>query len=251
MKKLSVAGAIVLLTCCAVRAQIAAPPPVETEPERKDGTALYLWGGMSLYNTFERGNLDTWFQQNVTGDSSRKVNSGSSAFFDVGIGMMDWDPDLGFSMGSGVGAQLYNSHAFWGTKVVYGGRDEFVLQPFVLYVPLSIRIDLSDDGSLLLVADPALLMCFAKGKLSTRSGRYYNLNSSNGIGWHVPVGVELLLGDTLGVSARAGYRSLKVDVIFESSDSPTGFKQFLTSGGQEVQADMTGMFLTIAASLYF
>jgi len=40
-------------------------------------------------------------------------------------------------------------------------------------------------------------------------------------------------------------------VIFNSSDSPTVFKQFLTSGGQEVQADMSGMFLSVAASLYF
>lgn len=241
---------ILSLTCCAAVAQVASPPQAQEEKGRRDGMAFHLWGGMSLYNTFQRGNLDTWFQQNVTGDSSRKVNSGSSAFFDVGAGMIDWDP-MGFSMGVGVGAQLYNSHAFWGTKIVYGGKDEFVLQPTVLYVPMSLRIDLSDDGSFLLVLDPAILMCFAKGKLSTRSGRRYNLDASNGIGWHVPVGVEFLLGDMLGLSARAGYRSLKVDVIFKSSDSPTGYKQFLTSGGQEVQADMTGMFLTVAAALYF
>lgn len=240
---------VFLLACGTAMAQLTVPEP--EDKEQRDGMALNIWGGMSLYNTFQRGNLDTWFQQNVTGDSSRKVNSGSSAFFDVGVGIIDWDPDFGFSTGVGVGAQLYNSHAFWGTKIAYGGKDEFVLQPTVVYVPMALRINLSDDGSLLLVADPAILMCFAKGKLTTRGGRRYNLNSSNGIGWHVPVGVEFLLGDTLGLSARAGYRSLKVDVIFNSSDSPTGFKQFLTSDGQEVQADMTGMFLSVAAALYF
>ncbi|NQT91504.1 MAG: hypothetical protein HQ559_01995 [Lentisphaerae bacterium] len=246
MRRLS--GVVVLLLiCCTAAAQVAVPQPGEAE--KRDGTALNIWGGMSLYNTFQRGNLDTWFQQQVAGDSSREVASGSPAFFDVGVGIIDWDP-MGFSMGSGVGVQLYNSHALWGTKVVYGGKAEFVLQPTVFYVPLSIRIDISGDNTMLLVADPAFLLCMAKGKLTTFGGTRYRLDASNGMGWHVPVGFEFLLGDMLGLSARAGYRSLKVDVIFDSSASPTGYKQFQVNG-QDVQADLSGMFFTFAAALYF
>jgi len=58
-----------------------------------------------------------------------------------------------------------------------------------------------------------------------------------------------MLTERFGLSARAGLRFLKVDLVGRDADSPTGFSQFLLDNDDEVKASLSGFYLTVGITI--
>ena len=217
------------------------------EGARKPGLKLAV--SASYMNSYNRGNLDDFFHF-IASDPTRDVDSGSAAFFDVALIIPFPDATESFSMGIGIGALLCDSHGLWGTRLVFGGRAEIALKPWMIYVSMPARIALVEGGVLDLALDPAFIMGFVTGHVTTLGGTRYEIIPAPKPGFQVPVGIDLNMSRNLGFTVRVGYRMASGDVMYKDETSGTGYSQF-TIDDEKVVAGMSGMFATLGVVLGF
>lgn len=199
----------------------------------------------SFVNTFQRGNVDDFFHS-ISQDPSRDVTAGSSAYFDLSYTF----PLFSKSAGMGIGLMLFNSHAMWGTKLVFGGRAEIALQPFFMYVSLPIRFKMGSSSEIYIGTDPAILIGIISGSLSLLNGTHYDIAPAEALGFQVPVGIDYYFSDRFGVEFRGGFRFARGRVGWSNPDSPTGYTQF-TVNDDLVYADFSGVFMTTGVLIRF
>lgn len=199
----------------------------------------------SFANSFKRGNVDDFFH-NISQDPTRDVDAGSSAYFDLSIAF----PLFSEAIGLGIGVMLFNSHALWGTKLVFGGRAEFVLQPFLMYVSIPMRFAVGKSDRGYICIDPAILIGFVRGDLTHLNGTHYEIALAEAIGFHVPFGIDFYPSKHFGLEFRIGYRYAQARVGWSNPDSPTGYTQF-TINDELVMADLSGVFMTMGLLIRF
>jgi hypothetical protein len=237
---------VLLVICVGLNAQ-AQTTPEESTKKMKPHLLFGIYG--TLYNTYNRGNLDTWFGE-ITGDPGRQVDQGSPAFFSVqGAVLFPFKKDELWG-GASLEFAIPASHSLWGTQLYFGGRQELVLSPWLLSVGMPIRYRLGTGGRIYATATPALLMGWVSGTY-TSSSTNLNFTRSPALGFGLSVDGEVMFSKHFAVNLRVGFRSLKTDLVFEDGSSSTGYSQPLLANGEEVQADLGGTFMSIGASLHY
>lgn len=222
------------------------PTPGDTPARPQPHMQFGIYG--TLYNTYNRGNLDTWFGE-LTGDPSRQVDQGSPAYFSFeGSVLFPMQPDqlwIGASMEIAVPAD----HALWGTQTFFGGRQEIVLTPWMFSVGMPIRYRLGQGDRLFATVTPAMLMGWVTGTYSSTS-TFLNFTPSPAFGFGMAVGAQATFAEHFGVDFKLGFRSLKTDLVFDDVTSGTGFSQPLLANGEGVQVDLGGTYMAIGVSIY-
>lgn len=202
----------------------------------------------TVFNAYNRGNLDTWFGE-MTGDPGRQVDQGSPAYFNVDATMyFPLQQDV-LMAGASMGFSVPPSHSLWGTYLFFGGRDEIELMPMVMSVGMPFRYQVGTTGKFYAIASPQLLMGWVTGTY-TSSSFDLNFTPSPSMGFGMSVGGEAMFSDIFGVNFTMGYRALKVDLVYEDAGSSTGYSQPLLNNGEEVQVDLSGSFMTIGVTLH-
>ncbi len=226
----------------AVQPQPPAPaaPPTASGPQKP---RIELTLAMSLFNSYARGSLDDWFYE-LTGT---KVDDGSPAFYSLRA-MLELDAGA-LKMAAGLGMVMAADHALWGSSLYYGGRDEIVLDPKIVEIPLSLR--LRQNAGMWLFVEPALLMGWVTGTLRGSSIAPVDFTMAPGFGGQAALGVGFDLGKHLGLSATLGVRFLQVPLVFLDDTSSTGYSQIVDSAGREVTVDLSGTYGTVNAYVRF
>lgn len=196
----------------------------------------------SLMNSYARGNLDTWFSER-TGDPDRLVDRGSASFFELEATIFFASRDDAFQVGSGLGFILPKERSLWGTMTYFGGRQELALKPTIVSFNLPFRFQLGDASNLYMNLTPALLLGWVTGDYTdSGSGNALNFTPSPGIGFSLATKMELLTNNTFGFNLQLGYRMLNTDLVYEDSNSDTGYSQPLLNNGDEVVVDLSGLY---------
>jgi len=215
--------------------------------------SIYLEFGFyySMRNSYNRGLLDEWFTE-VTGDSSRLVDQGSSTFYSVS-GTLFMDISNNLSLGVGADVLIPSPHALWGTQIVWGGRQEIVLSPFIMGIKMPVRIKIGGVGmNMSVTASPALLMGWVTGTYdNSASSTYWEFTPSSKMGFGLSGGIEMFFGKSLGMGINMGWRSLTVGLSFENSSSETGYSSPLMSSGDPVTVDLGGTYITMGLLVRF
>ena len=213
------------------------------QPKPDVGAKAYLEFGAygTLFNTYKRGNLDTWFAER-TGDPTRQVDAGSPAFWDFEVGVLFPNPKDTFQFGVGAGLIIPPSHSLWGTQLFFGGRREVVLKPQIISFYTPFKVQLGEAQGFYVTVSPAMLMGWTTGTY-TAPGTSLKFTASPGFGFGLSGGMELFFNESLGISFKAGIRFLKTDLVYENPASSTGYSQPLLSNGEKVKVDMGGTYL--------
>ena len=202
----------------------------------------------TMYNTYNRGNLDTWFSE-LTADPDRKVDQGSPAYFGIEGAVLFPLREDELWMGASFAFALPASHSLWGTQTFFGGRQELDLSPWVFSFGVPIRYRLGHGDRLFATATPAMLMGWVSGDY-TSSTTSLNFTPSPAFGFGMAVGAQALFAEHFAVDFKVGFRKLKTDLTFEDNTSGTGYSQPLLNNGEGVQADLGGSYMTIGVSLH-
>jgi hypothetical protein len=202
----------------------------------------------TLANSYTRGNLDTWFGE-LTGDPSEQVDQGSPAFFSLEGAMLFPVRSDAILLGASLGMAIPPSHALWGTELYFGGRQELELNPMIFSFGIPVRFQLGSSQRFYGTISPAMLMGWVTGTY-TSSTSDLSFTASPTFGFGASVEGEVMFSKLLGATCRFGMRSLKADLAFENSSSSTGYSQPLLSIGDEVQADLSGMYMTVGVALH-
>jgi len=205
----------------------------------------------SLMNSYKRGVLDEWFTE-VTGDPTRLVDQGSPAFFSLS-GTMFFDVSSNFALGVGADVHISSPHALWGSQIFWGGRQEIVLNPFIVGVKMPLRIKIGTAGMMMsITASPSLLMGWVTGTYDNSATlTYWEFTPSSKMGFGMSGGVETFLGKSFGFGVTVGFRSLTVGLSFEDPSSSTGYSSPATSGGELVTVDLGGTYMTTGLLIRF
>ena len=205
----------------------------------------------SLMNSYKRGVLDEWFTE-VTGDPTRLVDQGSPAFFSLS-GTLFFDISSNFALGVGTDVHVSSPHALWGSQIFWGGRQEIVLNPFIVGFKMPLRIKIGGAGMLMsITASPALLMGWVTGTYDNSATlTYWEFSPSTKMGFGMSGGIETFLGKSFGFGVNIGYRSLTVGLSFEDPSSSTGYSSPATSGGELVTVDLGGTYMTTGLLIRF
>ncbi|MCK5330950.1 MAG: hypothetical protein KAK01_06065 [Candidatus Marinimicrobia bacterium] len=232
--RVSATLSVLLFLTCTVSAQ-------EDNTARKARSSLTLRS--SFINSFQRGNVDDFFHF-ISQDPAREVDAGSSAYFDLSFAFPFPGESESKSMGIGIGVILFNNHALWGTKLGYGGRAELALQPFLMYTSVPMRFALGQVSGAYIGIDPAVLIGWVTGNLTTLDGTHYEITPAGAVGFQVPLGIDFYPSTHFGLELRAGYRFIQAGVGWSNPDSPTGYTAF-TIDDELVMADLSGIFMTM------
>jgi len=202
----------------------------------------------TLYNTYNRGNLDDLWAE-VTGDPGRMVDQGSPAYFSfAGAVLFPMKPDE-LWVGASFEVAMPASHALWGTQTFFGGRQEIVLAPGLFSVGMPIRYRLGEGDRLFATATPAMLMGWVTGEYSSPS-QFLNFTPSPAFGFGLAVGGEAMFSKNFGIDMKIGFRSLKTDLVYEDPSSGTGYSQPVLNNGDAVPVDLGGTYMVVGVSLH-
>lgn len=223
----------------------------EQEALPKSYFEVFAYGSLSA--SF---NIGTPLQQWMGSD----VQEGSPAFANIGgIMFLGLDEESTMFLGVGMSLNIPPSHSIWGSNLVFGGRDEIVLNPYILSLDIPFRYAFKDTG-FSLTLEPSLLMAFMTGYYSigshtlTINGETFyppdtfaaNLGSM-GIGFGMSINAEYYFG-MFGIGAKYGFRILPAALNFDSSAgtwSPTD------SSGNVIGIDLSGSYMTIGVMMKF
>lgn len=213
---------------------------------------MYLEFGFyySMRNSYNRGLLDEWFIER-TGDSSRLVDQGSSSFYSVS-GTLFMDISNNLALGVGADFLIPSPHALWGSQIVWGGRQEIVLSPFIMGIKMPLRMKIGGMGMMMSVtASPTLLMGWVTGTYDNGSSTYLEFTPSSKMGFGMSGGVEMFFGKSLGMGINMGWRSLTVALAYENPSSETGYSTPVLSSGAPVTVDLGGTYITTGLLIRF
>ncbi|MCZ6766188.1 MAG: hypothetical protein O7D32_04580 [bacterium] len=201
----------------------------------------------TVYNTYNRGNLDDWFAEQ-TNDPGRQVDQGSPAYFSFeGAVLFPMKPDQ-LWVGASFEMVLPADRALWGTQTFFGGRTEIVLAPWMFSIGMPIRYRMG-TGDFFATATPTMLFGWVTGDYSDGTN-FLDFTASPGFGFGMAVGGEAIFAEHFGVDLKIGFRALKTDLVYEDPTSGTGFSQPLLNNGDPVQVDLGGTYMAIGVSLH-
>jgi len=205
----------------------------------------------SLMNSYNRGLLDEWFIE-VTADPTRLVDAGSPAFYNFsGALFIDISPN--FALGFGTEVMISAPHALWGSQIFWGGRQEIVLNPFIVGFKMPLRIKIGGAGMMMsITASPMMLMGWVTGTYdNSASSTYWEFTPSSKTGFGASGGIETFFGKSFGVGMNVGFRSLTVGLSFKDPGSSTGYSTPILSSGDPVTVDLGGTYVTTGLLIRF
>lgn len=207
---------------------------------------LFLGGGFSLVNSYQMGNvLDFW--RNVNSDNAEEIDQ-ATGFFVIRAGMLN---QLGQKSWIGMDAQVIitPSHALWGTNTFFGGRNEVYFNALLMNVTLSYSHAMDQKGNVLFTLEPGLDIGTMNGSI-TINNESYEQSLSFGLGGHGAVGLDFLIGKSMILNSRIGFRAISMDEVHEDSTSDTGYSSFYVNGtdGETVRVNWSGIYMTIGFS---
>jgi hypothetical protein len=210
-----------------------------------------LYGSASLNNAYLIGApIQKWMNDDI--------RSGSPAFFNIG-GTSFLPLNSQGTMHLGVDFAMYipPSHSIWGSNLYFGGRNELVLNPYMLSLGMPLRLGFGNSG-LSMTFDPSMLMNVLSGKYSTNgtinvdgkslTGTFNTSTGSMGIGFGMSIGAELHMG-IIGIGVKYGARILRSAVYFNNNNG--GSWSPVDSNGDEIKLDLGGSYLTVGMMLKF
>lgn len=88
------------------------------------------------------------------------------------------------------------------------------------------------------------------GYLKLNDKKYINNNLSLGTGFHIAMGADWMISKRLMATARAGYRTVRLQESHKDENSPTGYSAFLVPGttDEKLFVKWNGPFVTIGLS---
>lgn len=202
----------------------------------------------TLSNSYNRGNLDDWFGE-LTGDPDRQVDQGSPAFWGLEATMFMPVRADAIMLGASLGFTIPASHSLWGTQLYFGGRQELVLNPMIFSFGLPLKFQLGSSQRFYASVKPAMLMGWVTGTYTSET-TWIDFTPAPSFGFGVSGEWETMISRMFGFDATLGFRVLKADLAFENASSETGYSQPLLDNGEEVQADLGGMYMTLGLSLH-
>jgi hypothetical protein len=217
-------------------------------------TSFELFVFASLNNSYAIGDpLQTWMQDDV--------KSGSPAFFNIGGTFMTaLNPERTLYLGAGGSLNLPPSHSIWGSNLYYGGRDELVLNPYILSIDLPFRFALREPKGLCFTASPSLLLAFLSGYYNASSSHPLSINGgmpmygkfetnigSMGMGFGMAASAEYFFR-IVGISAKFGFRILNASLNFDSSQGPWSP---MDAAQKSIGIDLGGASMAIGVLLQF
>lgn len=220
---------------------------VPADTTKKPSPHLEINVKTSLMNEYTRGNLDTWFGE-ITGDPNRKVDQGASTFFGAEAAIMFPAPNESVQIGAGLGFIIPPDRSLWGTSLFFGGRQELILNPFILSVNLPLRLQMMSQQNVYLDITPNMLMGWVTGTYSDPNTNW-SFTPDPGIGFGVAGKMEVFFGKSIGINLELGMRILKTNLVYEDTESTTGYSQPLLNNGDGVQVDLGGTFATAGFTL--
>jgi len=226
----------------------------DEEAMPKNYFEIFAYG--SLNNSF---NIGTPLQQWMGDD----IQSGSPAFANVGgIMFLGIDDENTMFLGVGMSMNLPPSHSIWGSNLYYGGRDELVLNPYILSLDIPFRYAFKGIDGFSLTVEPSLLMAFLTGYYTLGTGHNLVVNGvtlyppdtfpanmgSMGVGFGMSLGAEYYFG-MFGLGAKFGFRMLQSALNYDSTAagpwSPTD------GSGNVIGIDLGGSYMTIGIMMKF
>ena len=208
-----------------------------------------LYGFATLNNSYLIGGpLQKWINDDV--------KSGSPAFFNIGgTTYIPVNSKNTMHLGVDFGLNVPPSHSIWGTNLYFGGRNELVLNPYILNIGMPLRLGSGGSG-LSMTFNPSMLMNFLSGKYSTNgtinvdgkslTGTFNTSMGSIGMGFGLSLGAEYHLG-IVGIGVKYGARILKSAVYFNNNNG--GAWSPIDSNGKEIKLDLGGSYLTVGMML--
>ena len=157
-------------------------------------------------------------------------------------------PESSFEIGLGAGLNFPVQHSLWGSSIVYGGRSEVVLDPYIVTLSLPIRLTPEAGEGLVLTLAPAILLGTVSGDLQQNTERT-DFSPGFGIGGAGAVSVGFFLTENLGITAEAGLRVLQADLVYMNPSSETGYSQPRLSTGEDVRVDLGGSYGLIGLTI--
>jgi hypothetical protein len=197
----------------------------------------------TLENSYKRGSLDTYFQER-TGNPSKRVDQGSPAFYKLEADLYFPIDSESFMLGMGLGCAMPPSHSLWGTDLYYGGRSELVMNPYIVNFSIPMKFRIIPDSGLFFTFSPDLLMGWVTGYLHT-SNANINYQPYAKFGAGASVGMDYMFAKWIGLSMKAGVRSLKTQPLYNGNSVP------LLNNGSDVMVDLSGSYAMAGAVLSF
>jgi hypothetical protein len=210
----------------------------ETTPAapKKPGFHLELGMQMSLNNTYDIGNLDTWFRErtgNHLSENAPGFNQYDVRFMGGNVG----DPSR---IGLGVNFYQGSTHALNGSSVLT--TTQFAADPKIIMLSMPIQIQFSPGSSGYLTFEPAMGVAMLEGYFSTGGSSRTELTPTPRVGYQLGIGLDYYMGG-LQILSRLGYRLQQADLTFTNAAGE--MKQYTLNNGEEVTADLSGMYMTI------
>lgn len=217
----------------------------QEQENSKPTSIFYIGGGFSLINSYNRGNLDQYWQ--YLNSDPNLVPGEATGFFVFNIGNMG-SLDLKQKSWMGFEVQLVKtaSHAIWGTHTFYGGRNEVYYQALFMNVVLCYCYGLDAGNKFFLVVEPGLDLSYMSGRISATTN-VYNQGFTIGLGGHIAGGINIMVSPKFGITARFGQRMIKINEMHKDASSETGYSSFYANGvdGETVKVDWGGSYLTL------
>lgn len=208
-----------------------------------------LFGSATLNNSYLIGTaMQKWMNDDI--------GSGSPAFYNVGFANFSSLNESNTSfLGVGFSINIPPSHSIWGSNLYYGGRNELVLNPYILSVGIPYRYAFRPSG-FSLTLDPSLLMSVLTGKYSTNgnitidgknlTGTFSTNMGSMGIGFGLGLGAEYHFG-FFGLGVKYGMRFLNSAVYF--NDDSVGAWSPTDSNKNNIKLNLGGSYLSVGIML--
>ena len=222
----------------------AAPPSggkiVQPAAGRR-GPSFELGIHYSLMNSYARGGLDDWWAY-MTDDPGRMVDAGSPAYFSGSLAIF-FGAIGPFRFGVGGELNVPVAHSLWGSQIVYGGKREVVVSPWIAAANMPFRLDLGGGIPLSFTITPAVLFSAPRGHYQS-TWSYYNLIAP-GLGFGLSGSLETFLGGSFGLSLRAGMRAAAGDLASDDDESSTGYSAWEDESGRPYRIDLGGFYVTM------
>ncbi len=219
---------------------VPTPKPTAATPK----VHLEIAGEMSLTNNYAMGNLNDWYTQ-LAGSGGEVIGDTAPGFDQIDLRLMFGDVGQDFRMGIGLSYYIGSTHAFNDISGAYGTVYQFAATPAIMMMSIPIQIQLGHGSDFYWALEPAMgLGFFSDGYLDYGASSSTLLDPGFQVGYQMGTGLDAYMGGLL-IFTRMGYRFQKVPVEFDDPKSGNTKQYLLSSNGDGVAADMSGLYWTL------
>jgi len=151
--------------------------------------------------------------------------------------LLEFSTPLGYMQrnwfGGGVQFIVTPSDAIYATE--RNGSYEISLKNFYTNIIMDYSRSLNHKNNLLATIETGIDLAFMSGYIK-ENNITYNISGNTGMGFHLAIGTDWLISKRFTASVRAGYRSMKIEVMYEdnSTDPPKYYNIYVDPPSKEL-----------------